>query len=610
MKPIQWPQGTMILMSWSLALGLTACSQAEFSHIQETQRQQEEGQALQPEPDEGSESPVLVPSPEPRPVGPIGPGAPPTGPRPTPPPVEIIEVTPPQPTTPARPPVVVTPPTAVPSGPTLPPRVVTWFDTDIRSPDILSVCHGERQVRPTTPAPRPVQPEPCVEVPAPPPVELEPIIVTPPPVVEAPPVRPTPKPQPTPAPPPVVTARPPQVVESPLDRELRTQQLDILFVVNSSSSMDSQRQAILSQMNSFVRQLPRVLRSGREEYLDYNVGVLLANGPDARNDRPTHAQLFKYTGQNSQGLRDDFVLRSADLKRQGMNDEQVLTEIQRRLNAKINMIPSQGRDQSLGHGDMGLFSLYQALTNPHRFKKNHDDYGFFRANAALAVIFVADSQDACYAEEIDSLPKVFYAPNVLPAPQVNHKSQYCVVGTYSGFDAYGRRQPVMNERAETLHQHLSPQMVYDVLKGRVGERPLIVSGILHTPGNSQVDSSKVGRGYLEVISLAQGQAIELGDGQYNQSLAILGQVADLRLRLNNRFQIFDDHLGLVDESSFQVEILENGVHTGNLNAKDLVFQTQQGHIKYILVSDRAMNELAQIPGASLRLRYSLATTAP
>ena len=442
----------------ALSMSLVACNkEAEFSHIPSPAPQTGlDG----PEPVEGapdSDVPTVV-QPPPQPSTPA-----PTTPAPTaPPPVVSI---------PEEEESVPTPPvTPTPSGP--PPVVI-----------------GPPQV---TPPPRPQAP----------PVQAPPVATPPaatPPPVAAPPAAP-----PTPARPEVpVAVLPPvrvtapaleeEVTVGPLEVTTVVEKLDILFLLHSSDSVVGQMEAAFENMEAQLRKLISEYGTAASA-LDFQVGVLLANGPDAFEDSyttvPTHAQLFKVSGD-----QDDHVLRSSEWS-QSFSRAEVINKVVESLRFKIHYVQSQGMDQSQGGGEMGLLSLYQALTFPHRYKRN-TEYGFFRDNASLALIIVADAEDGCVVPQGHTQREPEFGPRVgLPhQSQVNHRHEYCWVPRYQA-----KNSAISDAAGNIRMEHLNAEMVFEALLHEVGDNDLIVRGIF--PGAASGGLSPVANSYNDLIQRA------------------------------------------------------------------------------------------------------------
>lgn len=139
--------------------------------------------------------------------------------------------------------------------------------------------------------------------------------------------------------------------------------VDVLLVLETSSSMSDVRPKILEGLKSFIASLP--VNS------DFNFAVMLSHGGLS----PLAGKLYQASGE-------PLVLKTSELTRE---------QIQASLETKILQAPS---DSTSGGGEEGIFSLYRGVTTPELVAESQGA-GFFRDTAALSVVFIADRRDIC-----------------------------------------------------------------------------------------------------------------------------------------------------------------------------------------------------------------------
>ena len=139
--------------------------------------------------------------------------------------------------------------------------------------------------------------------------------------------------------------------------------VDVLFVIETSSSMSDIRQKISSGIAGFVSKLP--LNS------DFNIAVMLSHGSTSN-----------LSGKLYQAGSEPLVLKSSQL-----TNAQIQTSL-------ANKLQQMSTDFAAEPGEEGLFSLYNGVSNPALLSEIQAA-GFLRPQAALSVVFVADRRDIC-----------------------------------------------------------------------------------------------------------------------------------------------------------------------------------------------------------------------
>ena len=276
--------------------------------------------------------------------------------------------------------------------------------------------------------------------------------------------------------------------------------LDIVIVPDTSASIIEERGAIADGFDVFLNSIPTEV--------DYRVGVVLGHSPRT-----------SWSGKLYQKGTEPLVLDSTALTTQ---------DIVTYLNQKLE---NPAGDNYSDGGEMGLHSLLRALEEN---KEQIQAEGFFREDAALAVIFVADEQDIC-AQFPDGVTPV-------PDPQGGEdrsRDEYCV-------DANG-------------NYVVSPQRVFEAIKALQADRPFVVGGVIYNNNATMPmgGENEIGYGYKETIELAGGISVDLASGDYGDGLTRLGKMAQVAVKPENEFNL---KTAKVDPAS--IEVLVDGSPVG------------------------------------------------
>tara|TARA_Y100000590_G_scaffold468173_1_gene649839 strand:+ start:2000 stop:3874 length:1875 start_codon:yes stop_codon:yes gene_type:complete len=265
-----------------------------------------------------------------------------------------------------------------------------------------------------------------------------------------------------------------------------TKKLDLLFITDTSGSLNEERAAIAQGIESFLDALP--------EDVDSRIAVMLAHGSQSA-----------YSGKLWQEGTEPVVLSSDVLSR---------TELKDLLLQKLGHVASDGASDG---GEEGLFSL-QKLLSSNEFSEAQS-HGFFRDDAAVMIVFIADEQDIC-AEYPDGVTPVVDAQHIEPVAKANDCGD------------------------------VSPESVYQSLQNTLEDRPLVVGGVVYNqlrtvPSGGE---NEYGYGYIDLIRIAGGASIDLADSDYAPGLSSLGSLATVKMNLVSDFEVKGDF----DESSLQV----------------------------------------------------------
>lgn len=269
-----------------------------------------------------------------------------------------------------------------------------------------------------------------------------------------------------------------------------TKNIDILFMVDTSGSLDIERSSIGEGVDAFVGALPA----------DANVriGVMLAHAGT------WSGKLYRY------GTVGPYVLDTQSMS---------LADIRTVLRQRMQKVATENETDG---GEVGLYSLSRAL-DADRMAESRS-LGFFREDAALAVVFVTDENDICarYPEGITPV----YDPDRKEAPAFN---KYC--------------------------QNLTAESTYLKLREFQKERPLLVSGIVYFE-ESNIPASgenEIAYGILDIIRANNGLMVDLAGGRFYEGLANIGSLVTKRLNLITEYPL-DNKGQEIDESTIAVEV--------------------------------------------------------
>jgi hypothetical protein len=187
--------------------------------------------------------------------------------------------------------------------------------------------------------------------------------------------------------------------------------------------------------------------------------------------------------------------------------------------SNINVNDPAGNSISQVHGEFGTLSLMNALdTNLAAIRKQ----GFFRTNAALAVIFAANEADNCFIGSDDD-----------DQVEQGWKVDFC--------NGASGKTP------------LTEQTVVNAVSSLQGTNPYLFGFIGYqtyplTSGGQQIDEEERGDGYLDIATLTSGVvanmdpgSMDVGSNQQSQiiatGLANVGALAKSKLMLTTTFML-------------------------------------------------------------------------
>lgn len=315
----------------------------------------------------------------------------------------------------------------------------------------------------------------------------------------------------------------------------KTRKLEILFVLDTSTSMHDEHAAIAREIGAFIAELsPEV---------SYRLGVMLAHGPNAKVPGVKVGHLYtKNAGPLvldgdailAEVKRDSNSIEELNARSPGLQGEE-LEKAQRKqasqrlahlLKQRLQDLPL---DRSNAQGEAGLLNLYKAFSGAQE-KSELKRAGLLQEDSALLVVTVADEQDMCF----------------------DYAAASAAAGTPIKGN-YSREQDRRSEEAAFLAHdtcarvanghRLTPKHVFDAIKAAKGDRPVVFSGIhylndnLPTKTDKDAGDNEPGRGYLDLIKLGDGQAVDLSTEDFGKTLAEIGKFSNFRMKWEDTFVI-------------------------------------------------------------------------
>jgi hypothetical protein len=262
-----------------------------------------------------------------------------------------------------------------------------------------------------------------------------------------------------------------------------SKKLDILFVPDTSNSIFKERESAADGIDHFVAALPADT--------DFRVAAILAHGSTS----PYAGRLYSSSHQEPEVL-----------------DSKAMSQDQIRSGLRAKLVEAKG-DRGSDGGEMGMFTILEALKTKNL--KLSQSLGFFRNDAALAVVFVADENDICAA----------YPKGVAPVPDPNGQ------------------EPLVKTRD---CKSVTAQHVYSSLKNLKRGMPITMAAIVYTPesiirlddkGDAWSMENEIGYGYLDLVRLSNGLAIDITKGQIAERLSSIGKLAALKLSVRLEFPL-------------------------------------------------------------------------
>jgi hypothetical protein len=264
-----------------------------------------------------------------------------------------------------------------------------------------------------------------------------------------------------------------------------TRKIDLLFVTDTSGSLDEERLGIANGIDSFVAALPAGI--------DLNIAVMLAHGSTS-----------SYSGKIYKSFKGEpDVLKSTQLN---------MTDLRKYLGYKLTYV---NEDYDADGGETGMFSLQNSLKTDKLALAQGK--GFYRSDAALVVVFISDENDIC--------AKFPAGVTRVPDPQ--------------GTEASSFNRDCVKKVGSTTEWLITAENTYEKLKNLQGNRPLLVGAIVYNNPATypRVGENEYGYGWLDVVSVAHGISIDMAGGHYNEGLAQIGSLATIKLNLLSDFTL-------------------------------------------------------------------------
>ncbi len=325
----------------------------------------------------------------------------------------------------------------------------------------------------------------------------------------------------------------PQIITQPGDQK----KLDLLFVIDTSDSLDNERAGIADNISSFIDRLPADV--------DYNIAVLLAHAYDSNSGK-----LYRESSSNP------LILKKTDYSNN-------LAQLRSILRTRIVDAPTEGRyngGSSLSSGgEAGIYGLNLLLNGTNLTTAKNQ--GFFRDDSGLAIVFLSDEDDLCFPhpQKMPADPSIDSNRNNIPDYEESFKTQFCsnisIAGTLSAIGA------------------------------AVNNKPYFVSGIVHAREDnistnvSSTNQDGLGTGYIELVNAAQNRLlVDMGETNMADALSQIGQAANSVLAaLTEEYKIREPIT--VDPSTVKVRVdgtvLQNSQYT--LINNIINFNNNAGH---------------------------------
>jgi hypothetical protein len=296
-----------------------------------------------------------------------------------------------------------------------------------------------------------------------------------------------------------------------------TRKIDILFMVDTSGSLVEERGGIADGIDAFVGALPA--------NVDFRIGVMTGHSSGSS----WSGKLYRKGGSYP------YVYDSQTMD---------LATIRTKLHTTLTL--NMPNDNSADGGEEGMVSMNRAMDDD-RLELARGQ-GFFRDDAALAVVFVSDENDICaiYPDGVTPVPDPQGIENVAHAQHCTRMAPAKMDGT----------TVIAPEHMETI----TADLVVGKLKALKGDMPLVVSAAVYANPATvpQVGENEVGYGLIDMAQIAHGVVIDLATGQYSDGLAQVGTLASIKMNLQTDFVLTH---GNVDSNSLQINV--DGVGTAD-----------------------------------------------
>ncbi|NDD91220.1 hypothetical protein EBZ37_03955, partial [bacterium] len=271
--------------------------------------------------------------------------------------------------------------------------------------------------------------------------------------------------------------------------------VDLLFVVDSSLSLITQRKALAKSISHFLATLP--------SDADPRVAVMLGHGGSST----WSGKLYSRSG-------DPRVINPTAL---------TLKQSEKFLE---NSLTCPAVDFGFGNGEMLMYSLMESLEDA-RFAEIRSQ-GFYRPDASLAVVFLTDENDTCFDPLKHGYTK---APDYRPS--------------FFGLEKVAYKRYCLNDKGAL---RVSTTAVISSLRNRFPGKPITMAGIVHTDpsGIFQYGEEAIGHGIIELVQEnAAGNPtgptssllMDIISGDFGTTLQQLGSMVTTKFSLMTSFPL-------------------------------------------------------------------------
>ena len=307
------------------------------------------------------------------------------------------------------------------------------------------------------------------------------------------------------------------------DDQNKVKKLDLLFVMDHSGSMADDWARVASNVQNLVKELPADM--------DINYAVLLANASAQKG------KLF--AAKNVPVVLSNKTMKVAD----------IANNLQKTFSAGMNT------PDDAGSGEASFLSLYHAVTTN---VKDNQKQGFFRADAALSILFMSDEQEIGFP---------------FPNPQAPGLPPRCDAAYEDNV-----------RKVQYVNKGIDLNVTFNAVKALKGDMPLMTHAFVNITKqdlftrNSSTASclyDSLGYGYFEMVEKTKGVLFSI-QADKAQGMKRCGEVIRERLELQHEFKLSKAAdkvdpatiLAAVDaaKASHEYRVNENSVYLANAGA--------------------------------------------
>jgi hypothetical protein len=270
-------------------------------------------------------------------------------------------------------------------------------------------------------------------------------------------------------------------------KEKVNRSVDLLFVVDTSDSLVSERSKLATTIPAFLNEL--------SPQTDYRIGVMLAHGGAS-----------SYSGKLYSAQGTPKVLSSKSLS---------MGTIQANLSKTLSQSVA---DADEANGEALMYSFMKSMSgDPLALIKSQ---GFYRSEAALSTVFVTDENDICYRPDLHGFSAFPDFVSSYKNTEVTAYNRYCLNSNGS--------------------ERVTPDAVITSLSA-IKPKPLLSFGaIVHSnpAGVPKTGEDSIGHGILELVAkTASPVVMDIADANYSDGLAKLGNFVSRQISLDTSFKL-------------------------------------------------------------------------